>query len=121
MAGKDAITALIARMDEQRTRWVPLPDGKRVQVRRPLQTELRLFVGGGVSIEHVCQYVCGWDGFTEADLLGAAVGSSDPLPFAAELWDRVVRDRIDYVQPVAEAMASAIGDYLQTIGSAEKN
>jgi hypothetical protein len=48
--------ALIARMEEQRTRWATLPDGKRVQFRRPLETELSKF-RGGVDIEHLCEYV----------------------------------------------------------------
>lgn len=120
MAGQDAVAALIARMDAQRARWVPLPDGKRVQIRRPLQTELRKFVGG-VSLDHMCEYSCGWEGFSEADLLGAAIGSSDPLPFDAALWSRVLRDRVDYVEPIAQAMVAAIDEYLQTVGKAEKN
>lgn len=116
----DAVAALIARMDAQRTRWVSLPDGKRVQVRRPLQTEMRQFIGG-VNVDHACQYVCGWEGFTEADLLGAAIGSSDPLPFDTALWSRVLRDRAQYVQPVAEGIVAAIDEHLQQVGTAEKN
>lgn len=118
---QDAVAALIARMDAQRTRWVPLSDGKRVQIRRPLETEMREFIGGIVTVDHVCRYTCGWEGFTEADLLGAAIGSSDAVPFDAALWSRVVRDKVDYVPPVAQAIVAAIDEHLQAIGEATKN
>ena len=112
--------ALIARMEEQRTRWATLPDGKRVQFRRPLETELSKF-RSGVDIEHLCEYVCGWDGFTEADLLGPAIGASDAVAFTPKLWARLVRDRIDYVQPVAQAMVAAITEHLASKAATAKN
>ena len=113
--------ALIARMEAQRTRWCALPGGPhRVQFRRPLETEFGRF-RGGVTVDHVCEYVCGWEGFTEADLLGGGIGSSDPVPFAPELWARVVRDKLDYVAPVSEALVAAITDHLQTRDATAKN
>lgn len=111
---------LIAKMDEQRTRWVSLPDGKRVQFRRPLETDMGAFTGG-VSVDHLCTHVCGWDGFTEADLLGTGIGASDPAPFSSALWARVVRDRIAYVQPVATAMVQAITEHLAAMEASAKN
>ena len=114
------VAALIAKMDEQRARWVDLPDGKRVQFRRPLETEFGRF-RGGVSVEHLCEHVCGWDGFTEADLLGPAIGASDVQTFAPELWARVVRDRVDYVKPLAEAMAASITEHLAAKAATAKN
>ena len=82
-------SALIAKMDE-RARWVDLPGGKRVQFRRPLETDMGSFVGG-VSVEHVCAHVCGWQGFTEADLLGAGIGASDGQVHAGALVARRAR------------------------------
>jgi len=113
-------TALIARMDAQRSRWVALPDGKRVQFRRPLETEFGKF-RSGVGVDHLCEYVCGWEGFSEADLLGSAIGSSDPLPFSAELWARVVRDRLEYVRPVATEVVAAITEHLAEKDAIAKN
>lgn len=114
------LSALIAKMDEQRTRWVSLPDGKRVQIRRPLETDFGKF-RSGVTVEHLCEYVCAWEGFTEADLLGAGVGASDAVEFNAGLWGRVLRDRMVYVQPLAEAMVEAITEHLNAKEAAAKN
>jgi hypothetical protein len=111
---------LIAQLDEQRTRWADLPGGKRVQFRRPLETEFHKF-RGGVEVQHVAEYVCGWSGFTEADILGAAIGSDQTVPFNSRLWDRVARDRLDYVAAVATAIVDAITDYLQQRDATAKN
>ena len=91
-----------------------------MQFRRPLETELGKF-RGGVDVEHLCQYVCGWEGVTEADLLGPAIGANDAVDFSPALWAGLVRDRIDYVQPVAQAMVDAITDHLASKASAAKN
>ena len=112
--------ALIARMDQQRTQWVALPDAKRVQFMRPLETDFARF-RAGVSVELICECVCGWEGFSEADLLGAAIGSSDPLPFDAALWTRVARDRIEYMPPIAEALVTSITEHLKAKDDVAKN
>lgn len=112
--------ALLARLDEQRKHWATLPDGKRVQFRRPLETELPRFTGG-VTVEHLCDYACGWEGFTEADLLGAAIGSDDKVEFSTALWSRLVRDRVEYVAPVATAMVECITAHLASKKAIAKN
>lgn len=112
--------ALIARMDAQRERWVDLPDGKRVKIQRPLEADF-VRLRGGVTVEHVAEFAGDWAGFTEADLLGAAIGSSDALAFSPALWSRVVRDRVAYVGPVAEAIVAAITEHLQQQSDIAKN
>jgi len=107
----DAAVLLLKRLG-QRTHWVDLPDGKRVQVRRPPEVEFARYVNG-VSAEHVAACVVGWSGFTEADLLGSSAGSSDAAEFSPELWADVVRDRIDYVRIVAEGLARTITEHLE--------
>lgn len=111
---------LIAQLDQQRTRWAALPGGKRVQYRRPLETEFHKF-RSGVEVDHVAEYVCGWEGFTEADILGAAIGGDQAVPFNARLWERIARDRLDYVAAVATAIVDAITDYLAQRDAAAKN
>jgi len=113
-------SALIAKMAEQRSRWVSLKDGKRVRFRRPLETEFGKF-RAGVTVDHLCEYVFDWEGFTEADLLGPAIGASDAVAFDPELWSTVVRDRIDYVQPIAEGIVAAITEHLEARETAGKN
>jgi len=114
------VTALLARLDAQRETWVDLPDGKRLKYRRPYEVDLPQFLRG-VRIEHVIDYACDWSGFTEADLLGAAVGSSDPLPFHRDLWAAVVRDRARYLPVVAKAMVETAAAYLQKRVDTAKN
>lgn len=118
MAGD--LAALIARMDLQRTHWADLPGGKRVQFRRPLETEFGKF-RQGVTVDHLVEFACGWEGFTEADLLGSAIGSSDAVSFSPDLWGRVVRDKLDYVEPLSTAIVDAITQHLARRDATAKN
>ncbi len=112
--------ALLARMAAQRESWVDLPGGLRLQVRRPPEVELPRLIGG-VTLEHVVAYACGWDKFTEATLLGAAVGASDAVPFDQALWKAYAEDHVDVVQTVAQHLARTAGDYLERKAAEAKN
>lgn len=114
------VTALLARMAAQREAWVDLPGGQRLQYRRPPEVELPRLMGG-VGLEHVVGYACGWDKFTEADLLGPAVGSSDAVAFSPELWRAYVQDHADALQAVAAAMAKTVSEYLERKAANAKN
>ncbi len=118
--------ALLARMAAQREAWCDLAAageryaGLRVQYRRPPEVELPR-LRAGVLIEHVVDYACGWEGFTEATLLGAAVGASDPVPFDREVWAAWVRDHVDVVSLVAKAMSETVSAYLVQREATAKN
>lgn len=112
--------ALLAKMAEQRAAWCDLGDGLRVQYRRPPEVELPR-LAGGVRLEHVEAYACGWEGFTEATLLGAAVGASDPVPFTPELWAAWVRDHADAAGKVCQHMAATVSEYLTRREADAKN
>lgn len=101
--------SLIARLREQRDSWFVLREAATdrpelaVCLRRPAAAD---FVGlraedGGISreklVETVCSSAVAWRGFTEAELLGAAVGSADPLPFDADVWAESVRDDAEWL------------------------
>lgn len=105
---------------KQRLHWVDLGNGLRVQFRRPLEAEMRL-LRAGVQVEHVCEYAQGWEGFTEATLLGDAVGASDPVAFAQDLWAEYVRDNLETVSKVAEGIAAAVQAHLEAKAQAVKN
>lgn len=105
---------------KQRLHWVELGDGLRVQFRRPLEAEMRL-LRSGVQVEHVCEYVQGWEGFTEATLLGEALGASDAVAFDADLWAEYVRDHLVIVAKVAEAIAASVQAHLEAKDAAAKN
>ena len=111
--------AILARMAEQRKHWVDLPGGKRLQFFRPQEFEF-LHLVGGVRIEHVERYACGWEGFTSADLLGPD-GGSDAVDFTPELWAAVLRDRTEYLVPAAQELSAVVTAYLAKRDAAAKN
>lgn len=112
---------LIAQMRAQRLSWVevaPAADGapaKRVQITRPPENDVSSFIAptadGQFTMEagigHVTKYVTGWDGVTEADLVGPA-GSSDAVAFEPALWQIVVEDKLDWLRTIARALLDAI-------------
>lgn len=115
---------LIAKLDEQRTRWVDLPDGKRLRVMRPLETDADRLTGHrslGSLAEALCTFVVGWSGFTEADLLGAALGASDEVAFDAALCLRVLRDRGDYVVTLGDEIRAMVKAHRDAKDAAAKN
>lgn len=111
--------ALIARIRAQREFWVDVAPGKRLRVRRPVETDFVRYSRLSVGLCAAC--VVGWDGFSEADLLGAAIGSSDPLPFDEEACLEVVLDRAEWASVLAIAIAKAIKDHLDAKDAAGKN
>ena len=114
------VQALLARMATQREAWADLGGGKKLQYRRPPEVELPRLIAG-VGLEHVIQYACGWEGFTEADLLGAGIGGSDAVPFHRDLWAAYVADNAHDMQAVSQAMAQTVTDYLQRKADVAKN
>jgi len=117
--------AIIKRLREARMWWLELEPGKSVRCIRPAEVEVaqHLFEGGklAVGIESVKRFVVDWQGFTEADLLGAAIGSTDPLPFDAALWAEVAADRKEWVAKVASAILEAAVRHHESKAEAAKN
>jgi hypothetical protein len=121
------VTSLVLKqLREQRRHWVELrpavgeKPAQEVCFRRPLEAELHRFTAG-VTVDHVCEYVEDWRGFTEADLLGPAIGASDSVPFDPELWAAWVRDHVAMVRKIAEAIAEQISAHLKRTEEAAKN
>jgi hypothetical protein len=96
-----------------------------VRVRRPPETEWGRFVGSGHAIgamrDIAVEYVIGWYGFTEADLLGASIGSSDAVEFSRELWEVAAADRADWVGLVFDKLLNLVTEYHQQRKEAAKN
>lgn len=125
---------LIAAMRAQRLSWVELEaakDGraeKRVQITRPPESAMPDFLvkteDGGYTLKaelrHVEAYTVGWEGITEADLVGPA-GSSDPAAFAPALWSVVVADKLAWLQAVATAILEAIVKHREALDADTKN
>jgi len=128
--------AVIKRLREARMQWVELPHpehaGLAVRIARPTEVEVaqHLFKGGdkegkdgSVSVEFadVLRATVDWRGFTEATILGAAVGSSDPLPFSAPLWAELASDHAAWVRLLASAILQAAVEHHTAKAAAEKN
>lgn len=120
--------ALLAALKRRREKKVELGNGKSVTFLRPTEADMgaMLAITGdkgtwNVGIEQVRKFVVGWSGFTEADLLGAAIGASDPVEFDAELWAEVCSDDIAWVRQVADAILTSVVDHVVAKDSAAKN
>jgi hypothetical protein len=98
-----------------------------VLLRRPSETELPEYQTYGGKTMHqllttaVCKQAVDWRGFTEADLLGAALGSSDEVPFSTPVWEVVVRDRMRWIDTCAAHLMGQITHHLDQRDAAEKN
>lgn len=119
---------LIQQLRDQRKRWITLEEGRRVQIMRPPETDLPDFLAPTedgrytlqAELRHVEKYVVGWDGFTEADLVGPA-GSSDAAPFTPELWREAVADKLQWMRQIAQALLDVILEHRAAREEAAKN
>lgn len=118
---------LIAALLAARKSWVDLEPGHRVQILRPPEAALHEFnlQPGENNVERMLRcavkYVTGWEGFTEADLIGAALAPTDAVPFDAALWAVMVADRVDWVRVVMDALIDAINTHDQAKQAVAKN
>lgn len=122
------MSRLIEALRAQRQSWVDVDEGKRVQIIRPAESEIGEFLHGsgkgrtmGAELPQVIKFVTGWEGITEADLLGESVGASDPVPFDSELWGEVVKDRAEWLKKVGSALIETIVKHFEKKAEAEKN
>lgn len=84
----------------------------------PGQTEKATLL---VSLEDVKKYVVDWEGFTEADLIGAEMGGADPVAFHPSLFADVIEDNDAMLTKVSHAIVMCVADYLSARAALEKN
>lgn len=113
MASKQLIDALLRRREQV----VKLEEGKSVTIRRPPETQMGdlLTVDAEnkkstwrVGVDDVKKYTVGWDGFTEADILGPSVGGSDPVPWDKDLFAVYIDDNQKYVGKIAQEILDSV-------------
>ncbi|MCL4695451.1 MAG: hypothetical protein KJ023_00090 [Burkholderiaceae bacterium] len=120
-AGRAEARRTLELLQQQRRQWLEIEPGKRVRVVRPREAQWGRFAAG-ITVEHAAEFVDGWEGYTQADLVGAAVGSSDPVEFDAELWAEYVLDHAGSVgRKVVEALRDAIAQALDAREAAKGN
>lgn len=116
---------LIKQLREQRMSWVDVAEGKAIRIIRPPEREIftKLYKGTSVLVgfEEMACYSVDWRGFTEADILGAAVGSADAVPFSAELWAVVAADHTEWSQAVQQGLLDVVMAYLKQSAADQKN
>lgn len=112
---------LIAKLLAQRESWVEVEPGRRVRVRRPDESEMVDF-RGGMSVELMLRHVVGWEGFTEADILGPALGAADAaVAFDAALFAVLARDHVAWFEPVSVEIATRIAEHWKAREATAKN
>lgn len=101
------------------SRFEVLP-GKFLKLRRPAEVEM-VDLRRGVGIDVLKKYVVGWEAFTEADLLGPAIGASSEVAFDAETFGAWIVDHVDEYAKVAEELQRLVLDHIKAKGEAAKN
>lgn len=93
-ANNDAASRLLAQLRNGRRRTVEVEPGKTLIYLRPTEEQILQFAARKVSALDLARSgLQGWQGVTEADLLGPEIGSSDPAPFSPEIGAEVLADR----------------------------
>jgi len=111
---------LIAKLLAQRESRFEVMPGRWITIRRPGEVEMAV-LRGGLSIDKLKAFVVGWEAFTEADLLGAAVGSSSAVPFDAEVFGTWIVDRAEEFSKAADELMRLVSDHLKAKAEAAKN
>lgn len=120
------MASLADRMLASRDSWCelePAKDGKpakRVSLRRPPQTQI-VRMRDGVGEADVFAAAVAWEGFTEADLLGSAVGAADPAPFSREVWAIYIQDNAEQLVMCSQHLLKQITDHIESVKEARKN
>ena len=107
---------LTRRMEREREFWVDVAPGKRIKFLRPLLDEARYAVTG---IKECCEYVRGWEGIVESDLL--TTGGTAEVEFDAAIASTLLRDHMGWAKKVAIGMASSLKERHKQTEAAEKN
>lgn len=130
-ANDKAASALLAQLEGQRLRWVPLQegadDGPAAQLDTPSQFAAIHIVQalregqGDRATQLLAGLVRNWRGITQASLLGAGVGSDDPAPYSPELLRAYLADRPDAVGLLGLAAVELANAARQRIAAASGN
>lgn len=125
-SAQSAQSAITRRLLATREQWLELdpegtPNRRALLVRRPAETELSR-LRNGIDVEDAARACVGWRGFTEAALLGPALGSQDTqVPFLPDLCLEVLRDNAEWVNAVTERMATALQAHIAARLETRKN
>ena len=95
-------------------------DRFKFTARRPTDVEaIALYRGNNAFSSVAADFVIGWEGVTENDVVGG--GGSDPIPFAPELWREWCADRPDFWGPISDAVIESYREHAEKVAAAVKN
>jgi hypothetical protein len=124
MVGADA---LVAQLMAQRLRAVELGGGVSIKYEIPsafaaMALSKASSRGDGDEVIRLTgQLIREWEGVTQATVLGAAVGSSDPAPFDPRLWRVLAGDRPSWALDAGNAMLAAAIERHEAAAVSAKN
>lgn len=117
---------LIERLIEQRREWVDIseplglpPMSRQIRCLRPAEAQMHQ-LRSATMLDLVQSYVDGWQGFTEASLIGPD-GSSAAVPFDADLWRAWVVDQSEVIALVVQRLGDMVQRHLKTREQASGN
>ena len=117
--------ALIKKLRDARSDWVGLPHPDfpdlKVKVERPAESEFYESMKVTPRAQLVAEVVADWAGMSEAVFLGAAVGSTDEIPFDEALWAFVSKDRLDWIEVVTQKATEMVSAHLVRKSEDQKN
>lgn len=87
-------------------------------VRRPTDLEMIELRGAKVT-RVILPFISGWDGVSELAMLGT--GAPHPLPFDAEACAEWLKDRLDLLGEITQAVFDAYQKHVDDVGQAVKN
>lgn len=111
--------SLVERIQAARQSRVP-SQGKTFVVRRP--TDLEMVEMRDMQVKQgdlITRFVCGWDGFTELDLVPG--GGPDPVPFAADVFGEYIADHPEHWDAITRAVMDGYQAHKTAQGESLKN
>lgn len=96
-------------------------DGIKLTIRRPTDMDaLELsYHSTREAVLGVCQFVVGWSGVKELDLIPGGTGEN--VPFDAELFVEWIQDKPECWEPLIKAVRDSYQSYRQKVQDSLKN
>jgi hypothetical protein len=110
---------ILQQLRKQRELTIDLSDRLKLTARRPTDlefTELRQSTKFGELGQN---YVIGWNGFTENDIVGG--GGSDQAAFDPELWKDYYADHPEHWEKISKSIVDAYLAHASATKNAAKN
>jgi len=112
------MSALLQKMLKARERRVTVGAHTFV-VRRPTPLEYEEKMRGGNVARSILDFIVGWEGVTEGDLVSG--GDPHPLAFDQAACAEWVSDRPDIFEAIAKAIVDGFSDRIASLESSLKN